>query len=278
MLKVLQSAPSTQVRESRSTTFVTPKSQKQPKASAKPVVRTVRKTAPKKATPLSAQYKAPTKQTAKPIVTRVSDEGSARTPRVSARSEIQPKAANQKDAEMAELEELLSGISSPVFQGKVYRSREAKAAPSEPKIVRASTPLAKAAPAAVKPSVKIVKIERVQRKAPEAVVDKGATEPAELLIRPLIEKSAAGPAKPIVTVRPPSEGQPEPVVKIVPSAKPAVPAVKPTPIVTVKPAPPATTVGISSGRKRMAKPWEHLGNRADAARDFSKQAPSLSNY
>ncbi len=262
MLKVLQSAPSTQVRESRSTTFVTPRSQKPPKASAKPVVRTVRKTAPKKAAPLSAQYKAPAKRSVSPIVTRVSSEDRARTKQVSAKSEIQPKAATQKDAEMAELEELLSGISSPVFQGKVYRSREVKAAPSEPKIVRASTPLTKAAPVAIKPSVKIVKIERVQKKAPEAVVDKGATEPAG----------------PIVTVRPPSEGQPEPVVKVVPAAKPVKSAVKPTPIVTVKPTRPATTVGTSSGRKRIAKPWERLGDRANAARDFSKQAPSLSNY
>ena len=95
---------------------------------------------------------------------------------------------------------------------------------------------------------------------------------------PLIEEAPAGRTEPIVTVRPPAEPAPAKIEPIVNIATPAEPAVEPMPIVTIKPAPPATTAGPSGGKARMAKPWERLGNPAAAARDFYKYAPSLSNY
>ena len=245
MLEVLPPAPETPVKEPSSTTFVRPKNQEQPKASVEPIIIS------------------PSPKTSRPLST------GSKTPAVSAKPVIQPIAKNQKDAEMAELEDLLAGISSPVFKGKVHHMPETKAAEPGPMIVMTSKPLPEAEP--VEPSVEIVKIERVQKEAAQVVVDEGGTESAELLVPPLLEEPAAGQAEPIVTVRPPAEAKPvapkpEPIVKV-------VPAVEPTPIVTAKPAPPTKAVGPSHGKYRMAKPWERLSKR-----NSSKYAPTLSNY
>ena len=80
---------------------------------------------------------------------------------------------------------------------------------------------------------------------------------------PATVEPTAGPG-PIVTVRPPSQPgmEPEPTEPAPPSA--TVPLVR--------------SVALSSGKNRMAKPWERLGNRAAAARDFYAYAPTLSNY
>ncbi len=324
-LEVLPSVPGTEVKEPSSTTFVIPGGEEQPRSAepaiigpdpgergVEPDTETAPKTEPENVPPLSRRFAAPAEPTVGPTAMEVLSEGQARAPAVPARSEVQPRAENQTDAEMVELEKLLTGISGPVFQGKVHRGPEAKAAPSEPTIVIAPTPLPKVAPP-VEPAVKIVKIERVEKESVEApgerivirpvkeqpdeaiikigpveeeagegVVAKEAAEGVELLVPPLIEESAAGPTEPIVTVRPPAETEPvpepEPVVEIVPPAEAAGPVVEPTPIVSAAPAPPATTAGPSGGKERMAKPWERLGDQAAAARDFYKYAPSLSNY
>ncbi|MCK4850189.1 MAG: hypothetical protein KAT11_02500, partial [Phycisphaerae bacterium] len=319
-LEILPSVPGAVVKEQTSTTFVIPGTEEQPEGSTEPAIigpgpidrslgpdtETAPKTGPEKVPPLPSRSEAPVEPAAGPRVA-VAGEDQVRPVPVLAAPEIQPVAQAQTDAEMAELENLLAGISGPVFQGKVHRAPEAKAAPSEPTIVIAPTPLPKAAPPA-EPSVKIVKIERVQKEsveaagghvaakpteeevekpiikvgpvqeeAGEAVAAKDVAEGVELLVPPLIEEAPAGQTEPIVTVRPPAEPivqvpvEPEPVVEIVPPAEAA-------PIVTIKPAPPATALGPSHGKDRMAKPWERLGNPAAAARDFYKYAPSLSNY
>ena len=261
MLAMSSSAPAGQVGKSSSTNYVKPKSQEQPKESAEPA-----NTSPEPQPiikPLSSRPKAPAEPK---TTTREPDTYREPSPIIKPLSG-EPKAANQADPEMAELEGLLAKISNPVFHGKVRPTTpEARATESEPRAVVASTPLPEVRPAA-EPSAKIVRIKRVQKEAPEAVVDKGATEPAELLVPPLLAEPAVGPAEPIVTVRPPSE--------VEPIAKPAAPApvIKPAPIVTAKPAPPRITVGPSHGEKRMAKPWERLGNPA-----ASQHAPTLSNY
>ncbi len=250
-LEILPSAPGAAVKEPISTTFVIPGAEEQPEGSTEPAIidpepidrglesgtETAPKTEPEKVPPLPGQSEAPVEPAAGPRVAVVGEDQIRPVP-VLAAPEIQPVAQAQTDAEIAELEKLLAGISGPVFQGKVHREPEAKAAPSEPTIVIAPTPLPKAAPAA-EPSVKIVKIERVQKEpekiigepasgvvvarsreeeveeliikvgpiqeeAGEAVAAKDAAEELELLVPPLIEESAAGRTEPIVTVRPPA--------------------------------------------------------------------------
>ena len=326
MLAVSSSAPARQVGKSSSTNYVRPKSQEQPKESAEPT-----NTSPDIIKPLSSRPKAPaepkttttepdTSRGPRPIIKPLSSRPKAPAeaaivnpePKIVQPLSGEPKAANQADPEMAELEGLLAKISNPVFHGKVRPAPEASATEPEPGVVIASSPLPEVEPAA-EPSAKIVRIERVQkkpekviggtasggvvarpvekhseetvvktsplRKAPEAVVDKSARESAELLVPPLLAEPAVGPTEPIVTVRPPSAvepiAKPEPMVKVVPAAEPVAPApvIKPTPIVTAKPAPPRITVGPSHGQNRMAKPWERLGNPA-----ASQHAPTMSNY
>ena len=223
------------------------------------------------------------------------------------------QAQSPPGSELAELEELLAGVSGPVFQGKVQKETPA------------SEPLVQAAgPSAAKPST-----ERAVAAEPSAPKKTSPAEAGGVLIPPLVLEPSPSPAEPIVTVRPPPE--PSPVVEPIAQAKPAVETVvapvpsspaepvlvlppivaiesapatpvpqptvelppvvaaepspvvefqPPAPVVTAPPAPTPmrTTAQLSHGKSRMAKPWERLGNRAVAARDFYKHAPTLSNY
>lgn len=215
-------------------------------------------------------------------------------------------------SELAELEELLAGVSGPVFQGKVQ-----KETPESKPLVRVAQPVTP------KPSARRMVELAAKPSAPEPtsqiVLDKGPAESGEVIIPPLVLEPTPAPAEPIVTVRPPPE--PAPVVEPMPEptvqAKPAAPALVLPPIVGVEPAPAAhapqptvepppvvavepipidesqppapvvtapaqtptqPTAQLHHGKSRMAKPWERLGNREAAARDFYKYAPTLGNY
>ena len=215
------------------------------------------------------------------------------------------------DSEMAELEQLLADVSSPVYRGKVQKMPE-----SEPMVqatpVIATKNTAKAQPLLQKPAA-IVQQPIVTKTAPAEAVPMPT---AEVRVRPITMAQASTPQvapepeapiivrepivlakpetdEPIITVLPPAKPEPKPIVAAPqpPIVAPVEPSVEPGMIVTAKPpaqtvaktassaAPPQVpSVSASRGKTRMAKPWERLGNPDTAARDFYTHAPTLSNY
>lgn len=221
------------------------------------------------------------------------------------------------DSEIDELEQLLGSASNPVYRGRVQKATE-----SEPMARDYTAPVVAATPPAVtQPKVQepAVRVQQpiVTRIAP---VEEAPARSVEIKAIPITIAQAHTPVEPtpepkapvviqepvvtgepwidepIITVLPPAEPEPTPVVRSepepeAPALPPVAPATGPSMIVTAKPpAQPAVeaapsvapsqvpSVTSAHGKTRMAKPWERLGNPAAAARDFYSHAPTLSNY
>ena len=104
---------------------------------------------------------------------------------------------------------------------------------------------------------------------PELETVLAAPEPEPVLERPVFPE----PKPEIVLVEP----EPEPIVVVQPTA-PEITTPEPKQPSPVPPPQPRVVAGASHGKEHMAKPWERLGNRAAAARDFYIYSPSLANF
>ena len=218
------------------------------------------------------------------------------------------------DSEMAELEQLLADVSSPVYRGKVQKMPESEPMVQATPVIATKTP-AKAQPLLRKPPATVQHVQQpiVTKTAPaetmpmptaqvrvrpitvaQASTPQVSPEPeAPIIVREPIVLAKPETDEPIITVLPPAKPEPKPIVAAPqpPIVAPVEPSVEPGMIVTAKPpaqtvaktassaAPPQVpSVSASRGKTRMAKPWERLGNPDTAARDFYTHAPTLSNY